>query len=478
VSYFDHTWKELFTHHLPWDDILPLYYPEFPTADGYKNKEEIIASFCDILDATGSWSQDTLAPRAKIIDKVGAGELKDGRTIPSEPLQASYQEATELGILALTAAKEFGGMELPAVVNLFLYTQIHRACIGTGTQISFFTSIADMVERFCPKEVAQRIIPRIIAGELSGSMNLTEPGAGSDVGSLKTSALRQENGTYLLNGAKIFITNGGGGIGFVLARVKGAPEGLKGISLFFIEQFPEGTTAPNYLVTKIEEKMGMHSSFTCEVVYENSVAHLVGEEGQGIEYMFHLMNESRIGVGLQAISGLEACLSYVRQYAETRVQFGKTLLELPLYAYNLKNWEIERDAFRCLMVDTYGQFDIYAKIDLMQRHGKVLSKDEAALFSKAKKICRLRTPLVKYYGAETYTTLSQKCIQALGGYGFIAEYEAERFHRDSFAPLLYEGTSQIQALMALKDLFKFISKSPMTYIKLAFTPTFYLKMTQ
>ncbi|MEX0797828.1 MAG: acyl-CoA dehydrogenase family protein, partial [Bacteriovoracaceae bacterium] len=264
---------------------------------------------------------------------------------------------------------------------------------------------------------------------------------------------------------KLFITNGGGGIGFVLARLKGAPEGLHGISLFLCEQEIEenGEKKQNYVIAKNEHKMGLHGSFTCEVVYENSKAKLIGKANNGFRYMLHLMNEARIAVGLQSVGGIEGCLAYARNYAEERVQFGKNLMEHPLYARNMGDWETERDAFRALMVDTLNYFDVYQRYDLWKRQGKELTPEQEKDFNDAKKWTRRRTPLVKMYGAETYTKLSQRAIQALGGYGFIEEYDVSRYHRDSFAPLLYEGTSQIQALMAMKDLMKFIMRNPAKY---------------
>ena len=164
--------------------------------------------------------------------------------------------------------------------------------------------------------------------------------------------------------------------------------------------------------------------------------------------MLHLMNEARCAVGLQALGGIEATLHYARKYAEERKQFGKNLLDLPLYARNVKDWETERDAFRALMFDSISYFDQYAKLDLKKRH-EGLNDAETKQLERAKKWVRRRTPIVKAYGAEAFTRLSTKGIQALGGYGFIEEYDAARFHRDSFAPLLYEGTTQIQALMAM-----------------------------
>lgn len=462
--YSDSTeWKWHFKNAIDWDKIIPLYYPSFPTEDGFNSKEDVMQFIEELITATGEWSAGAVADRARRLDHEGAGEVKDGVTIPGEALSQFYAEAQELQVVGLAADAKYGGMGAPAITGLFAFTQMNRACISSATQLGFYTSIIDMVERFCDEEDKARLVPKIVAGELSGSMCLTESGAGSDVGSVKTSATPQDDGTYLLNGAKIFITNGGGGLGFVLARIKGAPEGLNGISLFLCEQHVEGKEGLNYYIAKNEEKMGLHGSFTCEVVYENSVAKLVGKPHKGFQLMLHLMNEARIAVGLQALGGIEATLSYARKYAEERQQFGKNLMEHPLYARNVGDWETEMDAFRALMVDTISWFDQYQKIDMMKRHGKKIEGDLLKQFEEAKKWVRRRTPLVKMYGAETFTHLSQRGIQALGGYGFIEEYDASRYHRDSFACLLYEGTSQIQALMAMKDLMKFIMRSPAKY---------------
>lgn len=458
-------WKYMVQKAINWDEIIPMYYPSFPTDDGIESKEELLQFFDEMLTATGEWTANSIAPRARELDKVGAGKVIDGETHPSEPLMASYREAAELSIFGLTAEKKYGGMELPLTVGMVSFTQLNRGCISTANQIAFFTSIIDMIERFCDEEDQARLIPKIIAGEISGSMCLTEPGAGSDVGSLTTSAVKQDDGTYLLNGSKIFITNGGGGLGFVLARVKGAPEGLNGISLFLVEQKIEGKEGLNYKVVKSEDKLGLHGSFTCEILYENSKAKLIGKENQGFRYMLHLMNEARVAVGLQSLGGLESCLHYAREYAETREQFGKPIAELPLLKRNLESYETERDAFRAMMVDTLVQYDIYQRLDMKKRHGGDLTKEEEERLTRASKMVRRRTPLVKYYGTETFTIISKKVIQVLGGYGFMKEYDAERWHRDSFAPLLYEGTSQIQALMALKDLMKFLMRNPTKYFK-------------
>lgn len=461
--YTDNTeWSYLLKNAIDWDTILPLYYKSYPTEDGFNNKEELIAFFEELLTSTGDWSANSIAPRAFRLDAEGSGKAIDGHVTISPALKEFYEEAKKLEFVGIPVSKEYGGLGVPLIVSMIAFTQLNRACIASATQIGFFTSMADMIERFCDEADRAKYIPEILKGNISGSMCLTESGCGSDVGAIRTSATKQDDGTYLLNGAKIFITNAGGGLGFVLARIKGAPEGLGGISLFLAEEFIDenGAKKSNYKIAKIEEKMGLHGSMTCEVVYDNSKAKLVGKENEGFKLMLHLMNEMRIGVGIQTIGGMEASLSYMRNYAEVRTQFGRPLTELPLYKRNLNDYETERDAFRALVVDTSSHYEIYQRLDLKERHTNDLNEDEQKIYKRAKRVVRKRTPLVKAYGAETFTLLSQRAIQGLGGYGFMKEYEAERYHRDSFGPLLYEGTTQIQALMAMKDLIKTVMKNP------------------
>ncbi|MBF0359852.1 MAG: acyl-CoA/acyl-ACP dehydrogenase [Oligoflexia bacterium] len=463
-------WKYLFRNAINWEQIIPLYFKEFPTKDGLNNKEELIQFYEEMISTIADWAGNSLEKRASDLDIQGAGRVENGKTINGELLNKLYSEARELGIFGMHCSEKYGGLGLPATIVTVAHSLISRACLASSAQIGFFLSITDMIERFCSEEIKEKYLPMIVAGEISGSMCLTEPDAGSDIGSIKTTATRRKkdanDNLYLLNGSKCFITNAGGGLGFVLARLTDAPEGLEGISLFFVEQFltdNDGNTILNYQVTKNEDKIGLHGSFTCEVVYENSIAHLVGAENKGLSIMFYLMNEARLGVGIQALGGMEASVHCMKEYATNRVQFSKPIIELPLYKKNYEELETECMAYRAFLVDTIWRYDVFQKLDMKKRSGEKLSEEEEKSLKNASAIIRKRTPLVKYYGTEAFTTISTKALQGLGGYGLMKDYPIERIHRDSFAPLLYEGTSQIQALMALKDLIKNIIKNPSFY---------------
>lgn len=457
-------WLWLFRHGIDWETIIPLYYKNFPSEEGLNSPDEVKQFFEELMDGIGAWCGGAVSERAARLDDEGAGEVVNGKTIPSRALSELYQEAKELQVYGITLPSEFGGMGVPASLHMIALGMLSRGCLASSTQLAFFTSIGEMLHRFCDKETAARLVPKIINGEISGSMCLTEPGCGSDLAQIRTSATPQGDGTYKINGSKIFITNGGGGIHFTLARTPDADPGLDGISMFLIEQ-DLGDGKNNYQVVKNEHKMGMHGSFTTEILYENSVGKMVGSEGDGFKMMLHLMNEARIAVGMQSLGLIEASIGYAVNYANERQQFGKPLSELPLMKRLLNDFTTERDAIRALLVDTISHYDIFQKLDLKHNQTNDLSHEEQNLLEEARLWTRKRTPLVKYYACEAGVTLTQRAIQVLGGYGFMHEYPVERFHRDSFGPLLYEGTSQIQALMALKDVVKYAIKDPKRFFQ-------------
>lgn len=462
MNYFSDSkeWQWMFDNALDWDKILPLYYPNYPTEDGLESAEEVKSYLKEILGGVGEWASTSVKEIGNQLDIEGAGEVKDGKTFAGPALSRMLQEAKELQVFGITLPQKYGGMGLPNSVYMMSQNLLARSCMCTSTLLGFYTSLGEMLLRYCDVKEADTYIPQIIEGKISGSMNLTEPGCGSDLSAMKTTATLQEDGTYLLNGQKIFITNGGGGLAFVLAKVQGDPDTLDGISMFFVKQDHPGKEGLNFTVEKTEEKMGMHGSFTTVINYENTVGTLVGKQGEGFKYMLHLMNEARILVGIQGLGGIEECLDYAENYAKERVAFGKPISELPLMKRNLEDFATERDAIRALIADTMSWFDIYLNLDNKKMHTGDLTQEEEKLYKEASRWTRKRTPLVKFYATEAYTDLSKKAIQVLGGYGFIKEYPVERYHRDSFGPLLYEGTSQIQALMALKDTMKDVMKDP------------------
>lgn len=461
-------WLWNFKHGIDWKTLLSLYYPSRPNIHELDTDEEIQEFLHDVLESIGQWSEESISKLNKELDKHGAGEVKEGETIPSQPLAQLYKEATQREVLGLNVPARFGGLEAPTSIQLLAIGLYSYGSQAACAQLSFFTVIADMIHKLCPEEFHEKDIPRIVAGELSGSMCLTEPGTGSDLGAIKTIARPQEDGTYLLDGTKMFITNAGGGVAFVLAKTPDAQEGLDGLSLFYLHQKGENGEQ-NFKVTKNEDKMGMHGTFTCEVVYEKSRGHIIGKEGEGFQHMLELMNEARIATGLQALGGLEAVYKDAKDYAHTRQQFGRPIAELPLMKRNLSDMETEIQALTSFCFDTISHYDIYQFLKNKKQRTNDLTDEEEKTLKENFKITRRRTPLIKYMVTEAYSRISTKGVQVFGGYGYMREYPMEQHHRDSFGPLLYEGTSQIQALMAMKDILKSTMKDPagtfLSYLK-------------
>lgn len=393
----------------------------------YENFQEL---FFEIITNISSWTESKVRERSKIFDEKGPGTVSDFKTIPNEYLNAFYQEAADIGFLGLSASKNYGGMNFPSLLSFMGFSLVAKECLSSSAQIGFFLSMISMIEKFCDEQDKQELIPLIIQGKISGCMCLTESEAGSDLASIQTIAIKNSEG-YFLNGSKIFITNGGGGFAFVLAKTTEGYD-LKNLSLFLVKQENN-----NYRVVKNEDKMGLKGSFTCELLFQNSKAKLIGAEGEGFSMMLHLMNEARLAVGLQALGGLHSIHEKSLKYATERKQFQTPIKDFALVKNILDEMELLKNVLSSYILQTLLEYNL-------------LEKGEVSLKYKVRK----KTPLVKFFATETFTRLSQKAIQVFGGYGFMKDYEVERIHRDSFALLVYEGTSQIQSLMSLRDYIK------------------------
>jgi alkylation response protein AidB-like acyl-CoA dehydrogenase len=374
----------------------------------------------------------------------------------------------ELGVIGLGVPREYGGEGMPFVVQAAIFEMLSRADAATMVQYAFYTSPAAMILRFGSDAQKQRWVPRLASGELIGWVAMTEPEAGSDVGNVSTSATRQPDGTWRINGRKQFISSGNGQVGVLLARAQPGSKGLQGLSLFIVPRcVPDANLGEreNFSVERAEDKVCINGSPTCALSFDNSYAEILGsmQPGDGWRQITTFMNEARIGVGIQACGVAQASLTAASDYATQRVQMGKPIREHPLVAEMLLDMQTAVAGMRALWMEAAVAYDLVQGLDRTLRGLSEVDPRRPEIEQRKRRLERyLRelTPLVKYFGAEEAIRVARNGMQVFGGYGVVKDYEVERFLRDSLILPIYEGTSQIQALMATRDLLKSVMRDP------------------
>ena len=428
---------------VPWDRIVPL------TQGKDANVAETVATWREMLAVAGEYIGTEVAGRAKEVDEIGV--VRDGGKVEtSPPMQANLSGLAELGFVGLSLPESLGGSGLPFTINSFGVEMIARACPATMVDFGIgYTEPAAMILRFGTDEQRQRYIPRLVRGEIKGAVAMTEPQAGSDVGNVQTAA-REEGGCWRVTGRKQFISAGNGDFVIVLARMVAGSKGLDGLGLFIVER--EGD---NYLVERAEHKLTIRGSTTCSLVFEGSKAALLGEPNGGWREITTFMNESRIAIGIQGLGIAEAAHAAAARYAAERVQLARPIREHPMIAELLLDMETTIAGLRALATEAS------------------LLQDEVASAKneRAERTLRELTPLVKWYGSEEVIRVCRSTMQIFGGYGVVTEYEVERHMRNALILPIYEGTSQIQSLMAVRDLMRGILRKPATLVRGGPTPT-------
>ncbi|MEP6694703.1 MAG: acyl-CoA dehydrogenase family protein [Chloroflexota bacterium] len=422
-----------------WDEIVPL--TEGKDAD----VAETVSTWREVLSVAGEYIGSEVASRARQVDELGV--IRDnGKVTISAPLQANIKGLAELGLIGLSFPKEHGGSGLPFTVTAFVIEMLARACASTMIQNGIaYTAPAAMIFRDGSDEQKEHYLPPLARGEISGAVAMTEPEAGSDVGNLSTTATLRD-GCWFVDGRKQFISAGNGDFVIVLARSAKGSKGLEGLSLFISDRMVEGRD--NYKVERAEHKFTIRGSPTCSLVFEGTRAMPLGEIGQGWRGITRFMNESRIGVGIQGLGIAQAALVAAQDYAARRVQMDKPIREHPMIAEMLLEMETTVAGLRALIAEAAGLQDAVM-------HGA----DEGTLW-------RLRelTPLVKWYGSEEAIHTCRRALQIFGGYGVVTEYDVERHMRDALITPIYEGTSQIQSLMAVRDLMRSLLRKPQSLL--------------
>ena len=446
-----------FEHVIPWGRVVPALEVRFQDPDGPADTAEARELYREALILIGSYAGTEIAGRAREVDDAGSRHEVGPAGVP-QALQQNLDGLKELGVIGLSVPRAYGGVGFPFTVSSMALELIARACASTMVQYAFFVSPAMMLLRFAPEPLKRRYVPRLAAGEISGSVAMTEPQAGSDVGRITTTAWEIDGG-WRISGRKQFITNGSGDLCIVLARSEPGSAGLDGLSLFLVERRREGETGTvdNYVVERAERKVCITASATCGLVFDGSHAVLLGRRGAGWHEILTFMNESRAAVGIQGLGTAQAALEEARAYAAQRVQMGKPIREHPLVADMLLDMEASVAALRALAYEVTALYDI---TEGLRREAQKLPEGEPrrteieGVIRRERRYLRELTPLLKWFGAEEVIRVCRLAMQVHGGYGVIKEYDVERLLRDSLILPIYEGTSQIQALMATKDVFK------------------------
>ncbi|MBI3948945.1 MAG: acyl-CoA dehydrogenase family protein [Acidobacteria bacterium] len=446
-----------FNQTVPWDEIVPLLEDRFSDPEGFASVEEAVGVYEQTLNLVGEFSGTEVAARARAVDEEGVA-FEGGEVYLSAAMQQNLNRAKELGMLAVTLPRKYGGWNFPVTIGAMMLEILSRACVSTMIQTAFYAGPARLILRYGSEAIRQRYLPKMCSGDWSGAIAMTESEAGSDVGKIRTVAVPR-NGKWLISGQKQFITNGGAEVAVVLARSDPPSSGLEGLSLFVVPKYVQrgGHQQENFFVSRLEHKVCIHGSPTCELMFDESEGELLGEENRGFQEILAFTNEARIGVGIQSLGLAQAAHSTALEYAQQRVTMGKPIIEHELVAEMLLEMELQIKGLRSLIYEASSCGD---KLEGLERKLNALAPDRAEAQQLKRERDRLMrylrelTPLIKYYAAEKCIEITRAALQVHGGYGVITDYDAERFYRDAVVFPIYEGTSQIQALMALKDTMK------------------------
>ncbi len=422
------------------------YADEFDTAP--RDADDAIDNYRRVLSSLGELCAEFIEPRADEVDRLGATLNEDGTVSYALGTAESLEKLSQADLMGFTLPHRFGGLNFPNLVYTIATEMISRADASLMNLFGL-QGIAETIEAFASEEIRQEYLPGFVDGTSTGAMVLTEPDAGSDLQAVKVRAYQDETGQWRVQGVKRFITNGCGKILLVLARSEPEITDGRGLSLLLVERGPE------VVVRRIEDKLGIHGSPTCELQFNDAPAKLIGERQRGlITYVLSLMNGARVGVAAQGVGIAEAAYRVARDYAHTRKQFGVPIEELPPVRDMLIEMRLEIDAARALLYETCYHVDLMhgaaRKLEFAPPEDKAQLKQLRNQERTSKRTSSMLTPMSKYIGAEMANRVAYDAVQVLGGSGYMRDYPTERYLRDARIAPIYEGTSQLQIVAAVR----------------------------
>jgi hypothetical protein len=476
-----------------WSTLVDLQEQLFLDEDRLTSGADGRAFYEEILTTLGEFLAREVAPHEHELD-TQLPKFKDGEVDDGARMKKVFAGLANLGAFGITLPRRLGGMNAPLFINQILMELMTRADASVPGQFAFYGGIASALLFYSNEEgsvtyeggvpVKSRfddVIVRIGEGREWGAMVLTEPQAGSDLARLQTKATLQADGTWRLSGQKIFITAGHGEHHIVIARSEDetTQPGLAGLSLFYVPAHVDdkGKAVPkdapgaksNLSIGGIEHKMGQRSCVAATINYDDSVAELIGKRGDGFRLMLVLMNNARIGVAFEALGTCEASLRTARAYAEERVSMGKPIAKHEMIADYLDEMDVAIRALRAATFEAGFYEEASMRLKLLLKVRPPANEDDRKKLEKKAKDYGARsrelTPLIKYFGGEEAVRQARMAMQMFGGSGYIIETGVEKLLRDALVIPVYEGTSQIQSLMALKDSLLGVLKNPTKFAR-------------
>ena len=444
--YSDHPEIEFHLNHPLMKRVVDLKERNYAEKDQFEdapvNYEDAIENYKRLLDITGDVAANIIEPNSEDVDLEGP-HLENGRMIYASKTFENLDATRKAGLWGLSMPRRYGGLNLPNAI-FSMASEVIAAADAGFQNIWSLQSCIDTLYEFGSEEQRQKYIPRICAGETM-SMDLTEPDAGSDLQRVMLKATQDADGTWRLNGVKRFITNGDSDIHLVLARSEEGTKDGRGLSMFIYDKRDGGVT-----VRHIENKLGIHGSPTCELVYKNAKAELCGSTRLGlIKYVMALMNGARLGIAAQSVGVEQEAYNEGLAYAKERAQFGEKIINFPAVYDMLSRMKAKLDAGRSLLYCCARYVDIYKALEDIARDTK-LTPEERQEMKKYTRLADAFTPLAKGMNSEYANQNAYDAISIHGGSGFIMEYKSQRLFRDARIFSIYEGTTQLQVVAAIR----------------------------
>ena len=410
--------------------------------------EDSMDNYDKVLEIIGDISANVVAPNAESVDHEGP-MLVNNEVVYARGTQENHDILTKAGLVGMSLPRKYGGLNFPVVPYVMAAEIVSRADAGFAN-IWGLQDCAETLHEFASDEIKDEYLPLFHKGA-TAAMVLTEPDAGSDLQAVQlkgqsiTATYNKDTDTYYLNGVKRFITNGDADIALVLARSEEGTQDARGLSLFVYNRKDKAVK-----IRRIENKLGIKGSPTCEMVFANAPARLIGDRKMGlIKYVMSLMNSARLGIGAQSVGIAEAAFREALKYAKDRMQFGKAVIQFPAVYEMLRMMKVKTQAMRSLLYETSRYVDIY-KAYAFAGHERKLETEERQEQKKYQRLADVFTPLLKLVSSEYSNQIAYDAVQIHGGAGFMKDFPVERLYRDARITTIYEGTSQLQVVAAIR----------------------------